>query len=265
MNNILIHIRRIVYMTCGLPSILGLIRKPDITVLCYHSISNDGWRFSTSIEDFIYQIELISKYYDVISVDKLQEYIKGTFKPLRPSILITFDDGYKNILDSTEYLAKKNIKPVVFLIAENKKTHRKEIDNTLEFLSKTDVKTLFNSGWVFGSHTSTHPNMTAKNLDLEYEIKGSKNKLEEELGIKINHIAYPKGRYSENILLKAKKAGYRLGFSMDDERIHMNTHPLCIPRVGIDGTHKPYEALMAAQPLSILSRKYARKYLKITI
>ena len=46
----------------------------------------------------------------------------------------------------------------------------------------------------------------------------------------------PKGVYSKKVINAVKKAGYSYAFSMDDDLITFRTHPLAIPRIGIDGS-----------------------------
>ncbi len=87
MNKFLFIIRKSIYFILGFPSIVGFVKKPNVTVLCYHSISTDGWRFSTKPSDFKKQIKLFSKHYDFISGNDFKKYLKGTFKPKRPSLL----------------------------------------------------------------------------------------------------------------------------------------------------------------------------------
>lgn len=265
MKTLFILLRRLIYIILGFPSIFGIVKKPLITVLCYHSISNDGWRFSTTPSEFKKQMDLFSKYYDFISADQLVEYMAGNFKPRRPSILLTFDDGYKNLMDVVALLLEMKIKPVVFIIANPKKVNRNEIDSDLELLSKSDIKKLSEINWTIGSHTNSHPNMKSNKIDIDEEIGTSRNVIKEVTGKTISYIAYPKGIYDEKILRSVKKAGYTLGFSMDDALLMPTINPLTIPRVGIDGSHSVIESLMTSQPLSILFRKFVRHKLKISI
>jgi len=258
MNKLFIIIRRTVYSLLGTPSLFGFVKKPQITVLCYHSISNDGWRFSTKISDFKKQMMLLSKHYDFITVDNFKKFLKGTYEPKRPSLLLTFDDGYKNLLGVADFLKKMKIQPVLFVIGDSKKVNRKELDTNLELLSVAEVKKLISFGWTIGSHTNSHPDMRSEKIHLDEEIA-------RKTGSSISWIAYPKGIYSPKILKAVKKAGYTLGFSMDDELLVPTSNPLTLPRVGIDGTHSVLESIMALQPLSILFRRFVRHSLKISI
>ncbi len=158
-----------------------------------------------------------------------------------------------------------NIQPILFVIGDTKKANRDEIDTKLELLSATETKKLASLGWIIGSHTSTHPNMKSKKINLNEEINASKKTIGKKVGSIVTFIAYPKGIHDARILKAVKKAKYTIGFSMNDELLTPTSNPLTIPRVGIDGTHTVLESIMASQPLSILFRKFVRQSLKISI
>jgi peptidoglycan/xylan/chitin deacetylase (PgdA/CDA1 family) len=265
MNKGLIYTRRVAYFILGIPSILGFMKKPDVTILCYHSINNDGWRFSTKQKDFLKHVGLLEKYYMFISMDDFEKYLKESIKFERPAILLTFDDGYKNITNVAKILKEKNIVPTVFLIGDTKKANREEIENNLPLLSMNEIKKIMNMGWNIGSHTMTHADMLDKKTDITYEIADSKKMIKKTTGKDVYYLAYPKGRYTKKIASLAKKSKYTLAFSMDDDIVSRKTHHYAIPRVGIDGTHTPTEVLMTTQPLSIMFRKFARQQLKINL
>ncbi len=263
MSPFYVPFRRIAYLTLGaFDMLLARKHKPLITIFCYHSISNGKWDFSISRKNFKKQIEYLSKKYDFISLNDVYRYINGKKQINKPSVVITFDDGYKDIYEVKEYLKSKNIKPAVFIFSEPKKISRYELDNDLKFLSKREIKSLVKAGWEIGSHTATHPNMNKlTNEQILKEVKYSKKSLEKELGFPIKYIAYPKGKYNEKILEVARKAGYRLGLSMNDDQITPGINPLVLPRIGVDGTHIFPEFKFLSSPRPVLFRKVIKKHI----
>jgi peptidoglycan/xylan/chitin deacetylase (PgdA/CDA1 family) len=249
-KKVFILMRRSVYILLFAIGKVLKLRGPQVTILCYHSIDTDGWDFSVAPNDFKKQVKFLAKNYKFITLKELQDFLAGKLSITKPSILITFDDGYKNILKIKTFVKSLNIRPAVFLIGDTKNANYSELATRREFLNKNDVFALTKNGWAVGSHTSTHPDLLKLSPPaIKQEITGSKKSLEKNLGIKIKYIAYPRGKYDKTILNTAKKAGYLLGLTMNDGEITINTKPLEIPRIGVDGTHSFAEFKVLASPL----------------
>jgi peptidoglycan/xylan/chitin deacetylase (PgdA/CDA1 family) len=78
------------------------------------------------------------------------------------------------------------------------------------YASATELRELVGMGFEVGSHSMTHPHLT--DLDdaaLRIEIAGSKDALEQRLGLGVHHFACPGGRVSRAVVREAKEAGYR--------------------------------------------------------
>ncbi len=220
-------------------------------VLCYHSIDEKNWDFSISKQKFIQQINFMLENYEPWTVADLEKYLMGEKEATKPFFVVTFDDGYKTVLSTVDFLAVKNIKPAVFVLANPQNANRKELDNNLELLTKEDIIKLHKNGWVVGCHTDSHADMLKlSDKELDYEINTAKQTLENALNIEINYFAYPKGAYTHRILDKVKNSGYKLAFSMDHKLISKDTNRYAIPRVGIMHTHTLSEFKSLPLPLS---------------
>lgn len=153
------------------------------------------------------------------------------------NILLTFDDGFK----SNRFVAENILDPLgiraVFFVCpgfidsedrDKRETFIKhnifdgqllgnEIYEGLESLSWSDVQYLLGKGHVIGSHSLSHKRLSEiRHTDcLETEIIGSADALQERLGIRIEHFAYPFGdvrSINQEALILAKKR-YRYVFS----------------------------------------------------
>lgn len=262
---LMIAIRRFLYICFALiHNIISV--KNGIYVLCYHSISDAGWRFSNSKEEFLKHISFIHRNFSFINASEFQTYVASGKKLQKPVFLVTFDDGYKDIVSIAKDLETYSVKPVVFLLGEEEKLNRREMDNQLELLSESDVKKLIGYGWSIGSHSLTHSQLNKlSRKEVEKECIDSKSNLEKKYGVPVHFFAYPKGAYSRKVIKAVKKAGYSYAFSMDDELITFRTNPLTIPRIGIDGSHWFDEFKGTITPLAIYFRRFVRKTLHITI
>jgi peptidoglycan/xylan/chitin deacetylase (PgdA/CDA1 family) len=77
-------------------------------------------------------------------------------------------------------------------------------------LTWDQIRELQTAGWVFGSHTLTHPLLT--DLDEEavaHELVESRRLLEERLDCEVRGLAYPNGRHDAGVRRLAAAAGYR--------------------------------------------------------
>jgi polysaccharide pyruvyl transferase WcaK-like protein/peptidoglycan/xylan/chitin deacetylase (PgdA/CDA1 family) len=236
--SIIIYIRRIIYIILGFIDKFTNSDRNKITILSYHSIMRDNWRFSIDADEIKKQIKYLKTHYNFITLKMLEDYLNGERQILKPSIILTFDDGYKDILKMKRFLKSNNIKPALFVLSDPQNANEKELGTKRPHLTKRDIHSLIKHGWEIGSHTNTHPNLSLLSpAELNEEVIKSKLKLENELNIPIKYFAYPRGKYSEQVVKFVKKAGYSLGLTMDDGIISKNSNPLLIPRVGVDRTH----------------------------
>jgi len=217
----------------------SLFRKPPlITVLCYHSISDDGTIVDIRPEEFTKQINFIRKNFQCISLDDVLAFVRGKSTVKKPSIAITFDDGYKDLFTKVRPLLKKlKIPAAVFLLSHPNKANRKELENMKDLLNLKEIKSLMRDGWIIGAHTATHPTLTKRGVDLRKEIILSKKKLERDLKRKVRYFAYPKGIYNQKVVESVSAAGFDAAFTVTIEPLRAGTSLYVVPRIGVDWTH----------------------------
>lgn len=236
-----------------------LKRKTRVIILCYHSISGGRWDFGLTLSEFKKQVNYLKDNYSFITADDLRLFLDGKKSLPDPSVLITFDDGYADILKVREYLKSENIKPLLFILADGKNVNRKETDTRKIFLQKRDLRRLIEDGWTVGCHTATHPDLSKLTPDeIKREINHARSILRKKFKQPVYYFAYPKGYYSGGIISEVKKSGFRLGFSMDDAEIGENSDKFTLPRVGIVRSHTFREFLAVISPSVISVRKAAR-------
>jgi len=89
------------------------------------------------------------------------------------------------------------------------------------------------AGMTIGSHSKTHAFLTNESDErVQQEVRGSRNALQQRLGIQAGFFAYPGGCFNTTIVEAVRSAGYRLAFTdcrHRDERYPM----LTIPRRGL--------------------------------
>lgn len=105
--------------------IIYLIRKfsknNGITILAFHKISNDTPIYlglNTSVSSFESQMRYLKRYYNLISLKKATQLIQNGERILDNTVVVTFDDGYKNNYTNAFPIIKKYDIPVtIFLTA----------------------------------------------------------------------------------------------------------------------------------------------------
>lgn len=254
-----LRLRKVVYSLFFAVDCL-LDRQEKVIVLCYHSVENDKWRFSVSPKEFVKQIKYVLKTYQPIKMEDFEKFLLGNKKITKPSFILTFDDGYKNILQVREFINKKGIKPVIFVLSNPSSVDKRELDTSNELLSSKEISTIQKDGWIIGSHGATHADLhQLSEIDLRKEIEGSKKKLEKILKSKVPYFSYPKSRIFPQSKEVARRAGYSLAFIIHGKNINRHTDKFEVPRVGIDGTHTFSEFKSTISPLTISFRNIVNK------
>ena len=181
--------------------------QSKVPILTYHSIDSSGSVVSTDREAFRRQMQTLSAAgYRTVSLSELSECIHQQHSLPVNAVVVAFDDGYRNVYrEAFPILAEFGFQATVFLITGyGGKTNDWPGDwaspkgETL--LSWSEVKELHKHGFEFGSHTSTHPDLTKLPLaQAEIEIKQSQAAIQDRLGSRVTLFAYPYGSYNPEI------------------------------------------------------------------
>jgi len=160
---------------------------------------------------------------------------------------ITFDDGYRHLLDHLPALMDRyHFCPTVFLPTgwigrANCWDYSHFLQND-PHLGAAEIRQLASLGVEFGSHGQRH-------VDLRYcdpgqlaaELGYSRKALEDILGREVRTISYPFGGISQTVIAAARKAGYRMGFTMRfPEHGGEGGDPLALGRYAVYGYDTPF-------------------------
>ncbi|HMN62965.1 MAG TPA: polysaccharide deacetylase family protein, partial [Anaerolinea sp.] len=178
--------------------------KVTIPVLLYHHVLVDPTskgRYAVSRDAFIEQMNyLVANGYHAITVTDMEEAINyGKLLPSNP-IVITFDDGNRDIYEQAFPILKAmNFPATMYLIgiAINADTN----------LTTQMIQEMAQAGWEMGSHSMTHTDLV-KSDNRAYEVCTSKQVIEEKTGLTVHSIAYPYGTVNESIMKLAQECGY---------------------------------------------------------
>jgi len=256
---IIVPIRRAVYLTLGLVD-QAFRAKNSVFIISYHSVANDTWRFSINEKEIKKQISYLHKHFDIITLKTLSEYLEGKKQLTKSSVVLTFDDGYKDILKLKDFFKKQNITPALFVLSDTNHPNIDEMKTKRPFLTVAEIKECKKAGWEIGCHSATHANLaTLSAKDMENEIVTAKKDLEKKLGFAVPYFAYPRGKYTKNVVRLVKKAKYQLGLTMDDGIIKSASDALVLPRIGVDRSHTFSEFTNSFSPSVVRVRGVIKK------
>jgi peptidoglycan/xylan/chitin deacetylase (PgdA/CDA1 family) len=247
-----------------------VVKKIELPILMYHhidtvptSLQKDavavGLRVAPDILEK--QLQFLQKNnYHTINSFELNDYLSGEFELPTKSILLTFDDGYKdNFENAFRLLQKYNMKGDFAIITG--------VVGTGEYMSWDNIKTMLNSGMSVSSHTINHCTLAVKDtknpkifLDspedslvkpcskfgiqeklttgqIREELSRSKKDLENNLGIKVSHLVYPFGNYNPQVAKIAKDVGYNFATSVKPQvdGISDFENPFELTRIRVNG------------------------------
>lgn len=197
-----------------------------IPVIMYHDIvvrrgRGTVWFDCTEAELKEQFDKIVEQGYKPISLDLLYEHLtSGTTLPDKP-IVLTFDDNYQGFYDLAYPMLKEyGFAGSVFVhtaFVGNKEGDHPKMDwETLKLLVKDPLITI-------AGHTITHPNLIGMSETAQTkELLESKQKLEQELGIKCDYFAYPEGKYDDTSLAVVKECGYKMAFTIKNGPAEMS-------------------------------------------
>ena len=206
----------------------------DVPILLYHHVEGDvsTSRYYVSVPNFRAQMQALHDWgYTAIPVSLfLEALIKGAELPQKP-IVITFDDGNRNIYDNAFPIMQEYDYPGVFYIVANRLYSGTNIAHVSE------LKEMIAAGWEIGSHSYTHTDLTLDHSIAQYEILQSKLAIEEALDIKVLTFAYPFGTVDPYLAQKVSDYGYRAGMGLGTSWTHTWSTLFYLNRIEVYGEY----------------------------
>jgi len=191
-------------------------------VLAYHKVTGfelgGTWvppgRFERQMD------ALLEAGYRFVDETTFLETLDGRRVEMGREILLTFDDGYRLLLDrAIPAIEARRIPALIFLVsgfAGKGNTWELNLPGRhFSHLGWDEVLDLARRGFSFGSHTRTHRDLTRLPLDAaREELVDSKREIEERLGASVLSLSYPFGRLNETVRREAERVGYRAAFTL---------------------------------------------------
>jgi peptidoglycan/xylan/chitin deacetylase (PgdA/CDA1 family) len=209
----------------------------QVPILLYHRfgpVAADSMTVTTPLFESHLKY-LAENGYKVIPLGELVDYYLGKRGAPSPhSVVITVDDGHISVYRDMVPLVRRFHVPVTLFI------YPSAISNAPYAMTWNQLREIKETGlFDFQAHTFWHPNFKKEKKRLtpaEYDsfvstqFKRSKEKLEKELNVRVNMLAWPFGIYDDDLILKAKEAGYVATFTMERHPAGALDRVMSLPR-----------------------------------
>lgn len=223
-------------------------RKPSesIVFLMYHRVTGDvNLELDLPFEVFQKQMEMLSKDYEVISFDTAISYLQAgqVSSSSRPRVVITFDDAYEDfyykvlpVLEQYSFPATLYV-PTGFI--DNPDAAPVSVKDESSFLLKPMTWDMLREVHqhrlvTLAAHSHGHEEYSSLSPEaIQEDVEISATRVEEELGARFDHFAYPRGRWNETAEV-AVKPFYKTVTLVGGAGVRpSNFNPYRIPRVPV--------------------------------
>lgn len=207
-------------------------------VLCYHAVS-DRWDSPLAVrpDRLAQHLDwLVRRGYRGVTFTEAV-----TAPPAGRTFAVTFDDGYRSVLEQAlPILDRLGLPGTIFVATEfvGRAVRWPGVDQwlggphepELVTLSWPELRQLRDTGWEIGSHTRSHPRLSRLDDDaVQLELVESRTVCETQLGA-CRSIALPYGDGDDRVVALAREAGYDAVAGLPGAGM---TEPVGWPRVGI--------------------------------
>jgi peptidoglycan/xylan/chitin deacetylase (PgdA/CDA1 family) len=266
----------------SLISLLTVGARPEshsnrVIVLCYHSVHPSNSRATVTPDGFDAHLQWLRDYCHLIPFSEVLDTARRNTRG-KPSVAITFDDGYA---DNHKYalplLTRYRIPATFFLttgfIDGNARVFQQlaQLQNVpareLTALSWTQVLEIRDAGMELGSHGCSH--FSLRQHDGRFvtrELLDSKKALEDHLGQPVVSFAYPFGKpkhhFSKGTVELVAKSGYTRAAAIHMRAVQPRDSAYAIPRFPIWGDRIDHVIAMVFGRLDILGhwQEYAPRW-----
>jgi peptidoglycan/xylan/chitin deacetylase (PgdA/CDA1 family) len=222
--------------------------RKDVVILNYHDISEadsssssaDSLDLTVSVDSFRSQLAYLRRRHHIIS---LREFLaaKAERRHLPDySVVLTFDDGYRNFLGVAPLLIDHRVPATLFLVTNWMRPGDSDLeptDHQAETLAWAEVQTLDQYDvFDFGSHTCSHPSLPTLSPEaIDNELRASLDQISSHVKSVIPALAYPNGAYSGVSQEQIASAGYACALTIDAGPNKTGTNPYSLHRQTIRG------------------------------
>lgn len=220
----------------------------NAVILLYHHVSGST-PASTSVTPGVFEghLQYLADGYNVISLEHAINDLKSN-KPLpERAVVISFDDGYRNIYDNAHPILARHGMPYTVFISP------RMIGKYDCQLTWQQVVEMEEGGARFANHTAYHHHLLERTVGenqpewlarIEQDVLDSEAILKDKLGYSLQYLAYPYGEYNTDIQRLIAKLGF-VGFGQHSGAIYSGSDFTALPRFPSAGIYANLDTLKA--------------------
>jgi peptidoglycan/xylan/chitin deacetylase (PgdA/CDA1 family) len=158
----------------------------DVVILLYHRVGAGGREIDLPVSAFTSQLADLQARERVLTLNEAVSGGNGG------GIVLTFDDGYRDFHEHVLPLLVRFKMPAVLYLASGLVAGERNAPDG-QALTWSQLREAVSTGLVeVGAHTHSHVNLARAGwVEAEAEIRGSKELIEDRLGVGCRHFAYP--------------------------------------------------------------------------
>lgn len=217
----------------------------DIPVLVYHRFDPKiSGPTTITTATFLSQIAYLSNHgFIIMPLEKVVDVVLDKMpSPPDPIVAITIDDGHRSVYSVLYPIIKERHIPVTLFI------YPSAISKSPYALTWDQIREMQASGLVdIQSHTYWHPDFRKEKAHrsaqdyaafTDSQLTLSRKKLDAELGIHVDLLAWPYGIVDNDLEITARRTGYRAAFGYDSKLAHLGDDPMEIHRIPISDSER---------------------------
>jgi peptidoglycan/xylan/chitin deacetylase (PgdA/CDA1 family) len=247
-------------------------KRSRAAILLYHRVNDFSQDVLTvGTEMFAAHLLAIRKHYPVISSEELTRCIQNKDVIGPTSVLIHFDDAYRDVYTSGGAILRAAGLPAAAFVSSGFVDTDRAFEHDLEKypfqyenFRRADLESWVREGFEIGAHTVNHVNLGTCSLEeTRFEIVESGAQLERIVGQPVKLFSFPFGKIKDirpEATAFIREAGYSALFSAYGGFVSDDTSLWDIPRIGVSEEHLPLYLLLEIEGLTgpALSAKFRR-------
>jgi len=174
-------------------------------ILTYHSISEGDSPLKVSPKLFAEQMEWLAANTNVTSLSELVD-LKNDLTVGHRLVVLTFDDGYADFYSNAAPVLRRLKLPATVFVptsyvgGTNVWPGQPAWVKEEPLMHWQQIKELSEAGIEFGSHTVSHPDLTAQQVAVvEHELCQSKREIEQRISQPADNFCYPYGKWNQAV------------------------------------------------------------------
>ena len=199
---------------------------PATAVLGWHRVDVEGGKLAVDPSRFARQMAILAAHrgrLPVVALDRAAGPASpGPARSRR--VVLTFDDAWAdNHANALGPLSGHELPATLYAPSR--------LLGKAGYMTRSQLLEMAAGGVTVGAHSRTHADLRAcGERELEGEVRGSKEDLEDLLGVPVTSFAYPAGLFDDRVVAAVAAAGFACAVTSSPGWWQPSAPPLCIPR-----------------------------------